>query len=88
VARSLERDQNLDLPDKALVLCVGRTIPDPSARSHAARVAHAAREGRAPDPRLHAAWDTTLFAALDAKSGEILGEFHQRTAPENFGSSW
>jgi transposase len=68
----------LDPPDKALVLCVDeksqiqaldRTQPVLPMRPGQV-------ERRTHDYTRHGT--TTLFAALDAKSGAILGEFHQR----------
>jgi transposase len=74
----------LDPPDKALVLCVDekshiqaldRTQPVlPMRPGHVERRTH--------DYTRHGT--TTLFAALDAKSGEIIGEFHQRHRAREF----
>ena len=74
----------LQPPDKALVLCVDeksqiqaldRTQPVLPMRPGQA-------ERRTYDYTRHGT--TTLFAALDAKSGEILGEFHQRHRAREF----
>jgi len=74
----------LDPPDKALVLCVDeksqiqaldRTQPVLPMRPGQV-------ERRTHDYTRHGT--TTLFAALDAKSGEILGEFHQRHRAREF----
>ena len=74
----------LDPPDKALVLCVDekaqiqaldRTQPVLPMRPGQA-------ERRTHDYTRHGT--TTLFAALDAKSGEIIGEFHQRHRAREF----
>src|SRR4029453_7484631 len=71
-------------PDKALVLCVDekaqiqaldRTQPVLPMRPGQA-------ERRAYDYTPHGT--TTLLAALDAKSGEIIGEFHQRHRAREF----
>ena len=71
-------------PDKALVLCVDeksqiqaldRTQPVLPLRPGQA-------ERRTYDYTRHGT--TTLFAALDAKSGEIIGEFHQRHRAREF----
>src|SRR5207253_1051809 len=71
-------------PDKALVLCVDektqiqaldRTQPVLPMRPGQV-------ERRTHDYTRHGT--TTLFAALDAKSGEILGEFHQRHRAREF----
>jgi transposase len=71
-------------PDKALVLCVDekaqiqaldRTQPVLPMRPGQA-------ERRTYDYTRHGT--TTLFAALDAKSGEIIGEFHQRHRAREF----
>jgi len=74
----------LDPPDKALVLCVDeksqiqaldRTQPVlPMRPGHAERRTH--------DYTRHGT--TTLFAALNVKSGEIIGEFHQRHRAREF----
>ena len=74
----------LDPPDKALVLCadeksqiqaLDRTQPVlPMRPGHVERRTH--------DYTRHGT--TTLFAALDAKSGEIIGEFHQRHRAREF----
>jgi transposase len=74
----------LDPPDKALVLCVDeksqiqaldRTQPVLPMRPGQA-------ERRTHDYTRHGT--TTLFAALNAKSGEIIGEFHQRHRAREF----
>ena len=74
----------LDPPDKALVLCVDeksqiqaldRTQPVLPMRPGQV-------ERRTHDYTRHGT--TTLFAALDAKSGEIIGEFHQRHRAREF----
>jgi transposase len=74
----------LNPPDKALVLCVDeksqiqaldRTQPVLPLRPGQA-------ERRSHDYTRHGT--TTLFAALDAKSGEIIGEFHQRHRAREF----
>jgi len=74
----------LEPPDKALVLCVDeksqiqaldRTQPVLPMRPGQA-------ERRTYDYTRHGT--TTLFAALDAKSGEIIGEFHQRHRAREF----
>jgi transposase len=74
----------LDPPDKALVLCVDeksqiqaldRTQPVLPMRPGQV-------ERRTHDYTRHGT--TTLFAALNAKSGEILGEFHQRHRAREF----
>jgi transposase len=74
----------LDPPDKALVLCVDeksqiqaldRTQPVLPMRPGQA-------ERRSYDYTRHGT--TTLFAALDTKSGEIIGEFHQRHRAREF----
>jgi transposase len=74
----------LQPPDKALVLCVDeksqiqaldRTQPVLPMRPGQA-------ERRTYDYTRHGT--TTLFAALDAKSGEIIGEFHQRHRAREF----
>src|SRR5256885_8606096 len=79
----------LDPPDKALVLCVDeksqiqaldRTQPVLPMRPGQV-------ERRTHDYTRHGT--TTLFAALDAKSGEILGESHLSvTAHDNSGCYW
>ena len=78
----------LNPPDKALVLCVDeksqiqaldRTQPVLPMRS-----------GQ-PERRTHdytRYGTTTLFAALDAKSGRIIGESTSATAPGSSGGSW
>ena len=76
----------LNPPDKALVLCVDeksqiqaldRTQPVlPMRPGHVERRTH--------DYTRHGT--TTLFAALDAKSGEIIGEFHQRHRARDHGA--
>ena len=74
----------LSPPDKALVLCVDeksqiqaldRTQPVLPMRPGQA-------ERRSHDYTRHGT--TTLFAALNAKSGEIIGEFHQRHRAREF----
>src|SRR5215467_10503582 len=74
----------LDPPDKALVLCVDeksqiqaldRTQPVLPMRPGQV-------ERRSHDYTRHGT--TTLFAALNAKSGEIIGEFHQRHRAQEF----
>ncbi len=74
----------LDPPDKALVLCVDeksqiqaldRTQPVLPLRPGQV-------ERRTHDYTRHGT--TTLFAALDAKSGQILGEFHHRHRAREF----
>jgi transposase len=74
----------LDPPDKALVLCVDeksqiqaldRTQPLLPMRPGQA-------ERRTHDYTRHGT--TTLFAALNTKSGEIIGEFHQRHRAREF----
>jgi transposase len=74
----------LDPPDKALVLCVDeksqiqaldRTQPVLPMRPGQV-------ERRTHDYTRHGT--TTLFAALNTKSGEILGEFHQRHRAREF----
>src|SRR5258706_3886750 len=74
----------LNPPDKALVLCVDeksqiqaldRTQPVLPMRPGQV-------ERRTHDYTRHGT--TTLFAALDAKSGEIIGEFHQRHRAREF----
>ncbi len=74
----------LDPPDKALVLCVDeksqiqaldRTQPMLPMRPGQA-------ERRTHDYTRHGT--TTLFAALNATSGEIIGEFHQRHRAREF----
>jgi DDE superfamily endonuclease len=74
----------LDPPDKTLVLCVDekaqiqaldRTQPVLPMRPGQV-------ERRTHDSTRHGT--TTLFAALNAKSGEIIGEFHQRHRPREF----
>lgn len=74
----------LDPPEKALVLCVDeksqiqaldRTQPVLPLRPGQA-------ERRTHDYTRHGT--TTLFAALNAKSGEIIGEFHQRHRAREF----
>jgi transposase len=74
----------LDPPDKALVLCVDekaqiqaldRTQPVLPMRPGQA-------ERRSHDYTRHGT--TTLFAALDAKSGEVMGEFHQHHRAREF----
>lgn len=74
----------LNPPDKALVLCVDeksqiqaldRTQPVLPMRPGQA-------ERRTHDYTRHGT--TTLFAALNAKSGEIIGEFHQRHRAREF----
>src|SRR3989454_11692327 len=74
----------LDPPDKALVLCVDeksqiqaldRTQPVLPMRPGQV-------ERRTHDYTRHGT--TTLFAALDAKSGEIIGEFHPRHRAREF----
>jgi transposase len=74
----------LDPPDKALVLCVDeksqiqaldRTQPVLPMRPGQA-------ERRTHDYTRHGT--TTLFAALNARSGEIIGEFHQRHRAREF----
>ncbi len=74
----------LDPPDKALVLCVDeksqiqaldRTQPVLPMRPGQA-------ERRTHDYTRHGT--TTLFAALNATSGEIIGEFHQRHRAREF----
>ena len=74
----------LDPPDKALVLCVDeksqiqaldRTQPLLPMRPGQA-------ERRTHDYARHGT--TTLFAALNTKSGEIIGEFHQRHRAREF----
>src|SRR5882724_3044487 len=74
----------MDPPDKALVLCVDeksqiqaldRTQPVLPMRPGQV-------ERRTHDYTRHGT--TTLFAALDAKSGEIIGEFHQRHRAREF----
>ena len=74
----------LDPPDKALVLCVDeksqiqaldRTQPILPMRPGQA-------ERRSHDYTRHGT--TTLFAALNAKSGAIIGEFHQRHRAREF----
>src|SRR5437870_6176478 len=74
----------LDPPDKALVLCVDeksqiqaldRTQPVLPMRPGQV-------ERRTHDYTRHGT--TTLFAALNAKSGEIIGEFHQRHRARGF----
>jgi transposase len=74
----------LDPPDKALVLCVDeksqiqaldRTQPVLPLRPGQA-------ERRTHDYTRHGT--TTLFAALNATSGEIIGEFHQRHRAREF----
>ena len=74
----------LDPPDKALVLCVDeksqiqaldRTQPVLPMRPGQA-------ERRSHDYTRHGT--TTLFAALNAKSGAIIGEFHQRHRAREF----
>jgi transposase len=76
----------LDPPDRALVLCVDeksqiqaldRTQPVLPMRPGQA-------ERRTHDYTRHGT--TTLFAALNAKSGEIIGEFHQRHRAREFRS--
>jgi transposase len=74
----------LDPPDRALVLCVDeksqiqaldRTQPLLPMRPGQA-------ERRTYDYTRHGT--TTLFAALNAKSGEVIGEFHQRHRAQEF----
>jgi transposase len=74
----------LDPPDKALVLCVDeksqiqaldRTQPVLPMRPGQV-------ERRSHDYTRHGT--TTLFAALNAKSGEVIGEFHQRHRAREF----
>jgi transposase len=74
----------LDPPDKALVLCVDeksqiqaldRTQPVLPMRPGQV-------ERRSYDYTRHGT--TTLFAALDTKSGEIIGQFHQRHRAREF----
>jgi transposase len=74
----------LNPPDKALVLCVDeksqiqaldRTQPVLPMRPGQV-------ERRSHDYTRHGT--TTLFAALDAKSGEVIGEFHQRHRAREF----
>jgi transposase len=74
----------LDPPDKALVLCVDekaqiqaldRTQPVLPMRPGQA-------ERRSHDYTRHGT--TTLFAALDAKSGAVMGEFHQHHRAREF----
>src|SRR4030095_9335881 len=74
----------LQPPDKALVLCVDEKSqiqaldrPQPVLPMRPGQA-----ERRTYDYTRHGT--TTLFAALDAKSGEIIGEFHQRHRAREF----
>jgi transposase len=71
-------------PDQALVLCVDKKaqIQRSIARN---RIADAAGPGGAPHARLHAARDDdALFAALNAKTGKVISEFHRRQLAREF----
>ena len=59
----------------------GRESPDPGAGPHPADAADEARdaERRTHDYVRHGT--TTLFAALDIATGEVIGSMHRRTAP-------
>jgi len=62
----------------------GREEPDPSTRSHATHAATAPciPEGRSHDYMRHGT--TTLFAALDISTGEVIGELHRRHRSSEF----
>src|SRR6185369_17058007 len=74
----------LDPPDKALVLCVDeKSQIQALERSQPILPMRPGQvERRTHDYTRHGT--TTLFAALDAKSGEIIGEFHQRHRAREF----
>jgi transposase len=76
----------LDPPDRALVLCVDEKAQiqalDRSQPLLPMRPGQAAR--RTPDYRRHGT--INLFAALDAKAGTVIGEFHRRHRTVEFRS--
>src|SRR5207249_3985314 len=74
----------LNPPDKALVLCVDEKSQIQALdRSQPVLPMRPGQvERRTHDYTRHGT--TTLFAALDAKSGEIIGEFHQRHRAREF----
>lgn len=71
----------LDRPDRALVLCV-----DEKSQIQAldAVTAHAPWPDRTPQPRLEAHGTTSLFAALNAKTGKIIGQTRRRHRSAEF----
>jgi transposase len=74
----------LDPPDKALVLCVDETsqIQALDRTQPVLPMRPGQVERRTHDYTRHGT--TTLFAALNATSGEIIGEFHQRHRAREF----
>ena len=74
----------LDPPDKALVLCVDEKsqIQALDRRQPVLPLRSGQVERRSHDYTRHGT--TTLFAALDTKSGAIIGEFHQRHRAREF----
>ncbi len=68
----------LDPPERAVVLCGRREVPDPGAQPIPADPAHDARcpERRSHDYVRHGT--TSLFAALDMASGKVIASLHQR----------
>ncbi len=74
----------LDPPDKALVLCVDEKsqIQALDRRQPVLPLRAGDVERRSHDYTRHGT--TTLFAALDTKSGAIIGEFHQRHRAREF----
>jgi transposase len=74
----------LDPPDKAMVLCVDEKsqIQALDRRQPVLPMRSGQVERRSHDYTRHGT--TTLFAALDTKSGAIIGEFHQRQRAREF----
>jgi hypothetical protein len=68
---------HLNPPDQAWC-CAWMRRRDPGAGSQSAAVAHATRASRAAHPRRRAHGTASLFAALDAKSGTVIGQLHWR----------
>ncbi len=74
----------LNPPDKALVLCVDGEGTDSGLGPHASLAAHAPGqvERRTHDYRRHGT--TSLFAALNVKTGQVIGQLHQRQRSREF----
>ena len=68
----------LDPPERAVVLCVDREVPDSSARPHRTDPADASGHTRARDPRLQTLGPSSLYAALDIATGKVIGSLHSR----------
>jgi hypothetical protein len=76
----------LSPPERALVLLRRRKEPNPGAGSNAAAFAHAPGANRAAHPQLYVPRNSciSLFAALDAATGKVIGRCYPRHRGREF----